>query len=705
MKRIASKIADTFNRCSADVWTAAVLFAVGAAAAMVYNATWGGVPLFWQNTTFMQGIMWSCGHGFENPMVSDIPGLEPFLDSRTDCFDCAAIPENVRVLPHDTRGMSFEEIDAYHPQDQFPGFLAWQRYHFYLVWAVTLCWWAMGSVCWSALTPLCGLLYGAAVAAAYGLFRLGMRRPLALLCAMLFLVSPLHLQMVPHIRDYAKAPFILSALLIMGCLIKYPMRARWVLLLSAACGALTGIGVGFRTDLAICVPAFIVVALVFLPGPLRSTALWRVLAATVFMAAFILAGYPVLVEVFKESGHFAHVTLLGFLKYCDDRLGVGAPLYHLGDPYTDFYLANVVQSYMHRIHGVMPPTHVMMPEYHEATQRFLSEYLKVFPADIVLRAYASVLRVLDEMHPHLYHPWPAGITNQFLCRLYEARAALLDHLPGGGRYYAGAALILLASRNLRWAFAALFLLLYFAGYPAMQFNLRHAFHLEFLSLWATAFLLQAVWIAARRRNTHEDFSAKPVRRYRGVLARVVIFLVGAAAIIVTPLAVLRPYQHEQLGRLIDGVTHATLQQLPVLRDPAPPSDVLFRLPGFAAVETLPPDDAQWPTHYEYLAVELENRETDVPVTFVYNAEDREHFDYTRTVIVPANPATAGPTRLYFPLYYSREARFVGVSVPAALQDRVKGFYRVAGAEKTPLWLTLILPTDGTSQVRHQTFTR
>jgi len=75
------------------------------------------------------------------------------------------------------------------------------------------------------------------------------------------------------------------------------------------------------------------------------------------------------------------------------------------------------------------------------------------------------------------------------------------------------------------------------------------------------------------------------------------------------------------------------------------------------------------------------------------------------VTAAISPGQNGPTRLYFPLYYSRSARFLGVRLPARFQDRVSGFYRVAGAEHIPLWLTLILPPDWESLPRHQSFTR
>ncbi len=704
---------------------AALLFVAGAAAAMVYNATCGWTPKYWQNTTFMQALMWVCGHGFENPMVSDVPGLGPFLDSRTDCFDCAQIPEDVRVLPRDTSGMSFEEIDAYHPQKQFPGFLAWQRYHLYLVLSVLALWKVFG-VCWSAVGALCGLLYGISTVAGYGLFRLCMRRWLALVFALLLMVSPIHLEMVPQVRDYSKAAFLLTALFLMGCMIRYTLRAPALLLLSALCGAVIGLGLGFRTDVAIAAPAFIVVALAFLPGGLKKTAPRRLLAVLLFCAALAGAGWPIWAALSNETGHFAHVSLLGFLRTCDARLGVGSGWYHLGDPYTDFYTGNLVQSYAHRMHGAMPPTHLLMPAYHEATNLYLKEYAARFPADIVMRAYASVVGVLDEMHPKAGRPWPAGITNQFLQRLYEVRAAVVDHLPGGGRYYAAAGLLVIAAYNLRWAFATLFLLLYFGGYPGTQFFPRHYFYLEFLSLWFTGLLLQQGLLALCwpfRKKIDPAGSTDPAgatdpadapapppmpMSFRRRAAGMAGFALIAAGGVGSLLFGARFYQHFTVGELAGAVAAAQLETLDarVVSAPMAGGAPNILLPGFADHANPPAAQAGLPTQYEYLVVEVAPGPEAVPITFVYEAENTEHFDYTRTLRAPASSAQ-GNTRIYFPLYYHQDARFKGLHVPAEHLARIAAVHRMAPADAKaiPIWPTLTLPPNWESLPRYQSPTR
>lgn len=689
-----------------EVRNTLLVFLLGAAAAMAYSATWGGKPEFWQNTTFMQGLTWVCGHGWRNPNVYQVPGLNEFLDTTTDCLDCGAFPKDLALLPEDTANLSWEVIQAYHPQPQFAGFLPWQRYHLYLVLAVTACWWAFG-VCWSALLPLSGLLYGSTCALGYGIFRLGMNRAFALAGSLLLITSPLHLQMAPHLRDYAKAPFTLAVLLCLGLLIRQARSTRSTLFLAGLAGAAIGIGMGFRTDIFIALPVAVATVVIFLPGTLRSTLLLRLAAGATVTGACVLTGFPILLETFRESGHFCHVALLGFLDFCNRRLGVASPMYQLGDPFSDFYMASIVQAYTQRTEGWMPPTWVMMPPYHDATKLFFHEYVRTFPADLIYRAWTAVLRVLDEMHPQASAPWPRGIDHPLLTRLFGVRSALVDHLPGGGRYHAAAALALLGARNLRWALGALCLVLYFAGYPSIQFNLRHAFHLEIFSVWASLFLGYAAWCGFRlwRSTPSGALFSKTVVKPAAIRVAVLAAIVLAAYAL--PLALLRPVQASRVGTLIHATENAARTRLPL--EPAAPVDGLIdaSIPGLGDTAVPLPGQEGLPLQFALLALEFTpgDQEAVVPVQFTYAAEHREHWDFTRTVEVPLAPGQTGPTRLYFPLYYGPENRFTGLRLPAAQWDRLQAVYRVEGASQVPLWMTLVLPPGWEAQPRYQTRTR
>lgn len=694
----------------ADAWRAGGIFVLGAVVAMVYAATWGGKPQFWQDTTFMQGLAWVCGQGWENLHVDDVPGLAAFLAHESDAFDCAAIPPDARVLPRDVSGMPWAEIDAYHPEPQFSGFLAWQRYHLYLVLAVTGLWWLFG-VSWSALLPLSGLLYGASCALAYGVFRLGMNRAFATAGALLVLSSPLHLQMAPHLRDYAKAPFTLAAVLLLGLLLRGAGGPRAGLLWCALCGAVAGVGIGFRTDTAVVIPAALVVALLFQAGGLRATWRLRLSGAGALLAAFAITGFPILVETAKESGHFCHVALLGFLAYCDQRLGVAAPLYDLGDPFSDFYLLSVVQAYQHRVDGTMPPSWVMMPPYHEATVGFFRHYVWTFPADVVFRAWTAVLRVLDEMRPDPAAPWPRNITNPALQGVFSLRAWGLDLVPGGGRHHAFAALVCLAAVAPRKALGAAFLLLWFAGYPSIQFNLRHAFHVEIFAIWVLLFPAFALWRGGVALRAAERFGPGGARvlpaAWPGHTARVAVVLAVLAAAYALPLAGLRAWQGAQVGALARATATAERVPLDTAARPLGGGWTRLAIPAVSDFAAPPAGQAGLPSHYRLLAVDVAPGATSGPVRlrFAYFAENREHWDFTREIAVPTDPAQDGPTTLYFPLHSSPENQFLGIDVPNAEVSRIAGVAQVTGADALPLWMTWRLPPDWEALPRHQVRTR
>jgi hypothetical protein len=83
-------------------------------------------------------------------------------------------------------------------------------------------------------------------------------------------------------------------------------------------------------------------------------------------------------------------------------------------------------------------------------------------------------------------------------------------------------------------------------------------------------------------------------------------------------------------------------------------------------------------HYALLALEFDAGALDeqVPVRFVFEAENTEHWDFTRTLQAPLRAGQEGPTRIYFPLYYGPDTRFVGLELPATQWARLQAVYRV-----------------------------
>ena len=152
------------RRRSIPLWAdcaIALLLFTGAAiwgAAHWKHSTAAGQPFYYQYY-FEPAVMIAFGMGFvvAQPQV---PAMVEFLWRRADRFSCDAILPGTKL---GTDGLF-----------QAP----WR----YLMFAVGYSWRLLG-VSWSGLGPLFGVLFGATIAAAYAIVRLGAGPLLALLCA------------------------------------------------------------------------------------------------------------------------------------------------------------------------------------------------------------------------------------------------------------------------------------------------------------------------------------------------------------------------------------------------------------------------------------------------------------------------------------------------------------------------------------------
>ena len=126
--------------------------------------------------------------------------------------------------------------------------------------------WKVTGVSWSRLAVLPGAFFGAVAALTYGVLRLGLSRPLALLAVLPSVISTPNFMIVPQLRDYAKGPFLLATILLMGALVMGSSDRRRVVWLSAIGGAVIGIGLGFRFDLIIAVPPFVLAVAFLVPA-------------------------------------------------------------------------------------------------------------------------------------------------------------------------------------------------------------------------------------------------------------------------------------------------------------------------------------------------------------------------------------------------------------------------------------------------------
>jgi hypothetical protein len=529
--------------------------------------------------------------------------------------------------------------------------------------------WRMLGISWKGMGPLFGLLFGIVIALAYGVFRLGMGRPIAVFCALALAISSTHLTNLPQLRDYAKAPFTLGLVLILGLLVTRPVTRSTVLLLAAAYGVVLGIGYGFRTDFLANLPILVIVLFAFLDGGVTKNLALKAAASVAFLATFIVVSWPASSTVYQKGGCQWHVALLGLQSPFDEPLRIAPAPYDFGYAYSDGYIDWTVSGYAHRMRPASRRPAFCSHEYDVESGRYLRDIVTSFPADLMARAYGSVLQVADLPFLSWFSPAKVWITP-----FYEARATFLRPKIGWGIYIVAAALVLAAAASFRLGLFLLFFLAYFGGYPALQFQTRHHFHLEFMTWWAFGFVVYQVVAAAwRLRHTRPERKAivDGVRRSTA-------FALTAAVLVVGALSAARWYQRTRALHLFTAYIAAPKTPLEL-----PGGE----LPQVAASE--------WP---QFLEVDLNERACGPrpAVTFRYNVTPVDG-DLSRTFTVNRPAPTAGLTRIFLPVF----SLFKRLEFSDDRPGCVVGAYRVADLRPFPLLLGLMLSPDWNTLPLHQ----
>jgi hypothetical protein len=617
--------------------------------------------------TFAAAVALTCGHGFIDVQPLP-PALEEFVTLKRETFDCAALPAELPpVTPSLTQGL--------------------YRYLMSTVAAV----WTVRGISWSVLSPLFGLVYGATLAAAYGLFRLGMGRVIAMAMTAVLAVSAIQLGYLPSLRDYAKAPFILGLMLLMGRFVVGPRDGRRALATAAGFGVLLGIGFGFRNDLLIVIPPWIAAVLLSAPRTRNSVGL-KAACLAVSAAAFLLAAAPIL-AAYGRGSNTGHVALLGMMSAFDAPLGVAGSIYEWGHGYSDELVATMVTS--RTTHATGEAIAYLSPAYDRAAAGYVLAIARDFPADVVVRAFASVVRVLDfpfTIGVHI-NAIPHGFGTPAVLGFYHVQQGVLRLLDGSGVIVMLAALVIVAARHPPAAVGLLAALLYFAGYPALQFHARHFFHLEFIAWGALGFLMQQAVDAARRRAP-----AWPPPRV--MIRRVATFAVVMLTVTFGSVAGLRAYQGSHLDNLIARrYLGAAREPLPTELRPAPHGRTLIALPTLwqGAAQAEPVDAA-------YLVAELSKancRSPYVTVTVRYEAGIAKH-DFSRGIDARVDPA-GGSTVLFIPVYRLGQASaLAGLELATEDVACLASLSRVAARELPNLLVGLNLTQNWRAATLHQT---
>lgn len=609
----------------------------------------GGTQSFYQEY-FEPAVMAACGRGFVSA-VQVPPALDDFLHQRTDSFDCAQLPADAPLNPASS---------------------VYQYAWFYLMWMVAL-FWKIAGISWSGMAPLFGALFATVIVLAYVIFRLAVPAWIASAAAAALTISILHLTNLPHLRDYAKAPFMLALFLILVWIVTHPPAPRQLFAWCAAYGLVLGVGYGFRTDFLASIPPLLVTVIAFLPGFRPRELAAKVGAVAAAMAIFTVVAWPAIAYVTRHGGCQWHVVLLGLDRGHVDNLGLTPSYYQWLTEYSDEYQVAAVNSASRRTG--QPTAVYCTSEYDAASGAYLVSIASRFPADIYTRALASISRVMDLP----FYLWTDNDASIKRSRLGE----FLTYVAGSARLAVIVAVLAIGAVQLRWGLFAVFAVAYFGSYPSMQFAPRHFFHLEFLGWWAMAFTFWQAVRLLRSRGTIDGLMPLPRLARRGLA-----FGVAVAIAFLLPLPIVRAYHDRSVAAVTEALL--TAPRVPVVVTSAA-GGVDLRLENGETLDRVP--DATETAMLD-VRIDLERCPAGVPLALQYDSVD-PFMDFSGPVR-PQPPDAVIQTWLV-PIF----AGFRGLSLGDAPAGCLKSVERLQSVKGLPVLPTLTLPADWRDLPKHQ----
>ncbi len=626
-----------------DLYIALALFVVSWATAAFYLPAFrasGGHGEFYQEE-FAPAVLSACGRGYVSITGDSAPrSLGDFLQRRVDTFDCRDLPAHVETAQLSIMQAAFK----------------------YLMMSAALVWRVTG-VSWKSVDIVLSLMFAVSITAGYAALRSAAGPVLSAVGSLFWLISPMHLGNLPHLRDYSKTPYFLLTLVAMGVVVRERRLARLVLA-GALFGLVQGIGFGMRTDVILNFAPFLLVLFVAGARRMVEDLPAKIACAVAAVLMFAVVGWPILRAYGGESEGLSHVALLGLMTPFDEPLGIRRAAYDVGYLYNDSFAAAEVDGYWARTRRGATSTSPAAVPYATASRTYYRTLATTFPGDFLTRMAGSIIQTLNLPFGITYGRAPAG-AGGVLAALGEWRTRLMLSLIGTGPLVALALLFIVGVANLRDGIVGLGLFVFWTAYPFIQFHGRHTFHLEFLVIAG----FMALFSLAARSAISFWRGARPaplaVARAAGLLAAAVLMSVIA-------IAVGRAVQEPQVRALLERYEDAPIQPLRV--------DALFDPPA-----------GQARMQQAMIAVEA-SCPAPVSVTVRYDAPaDR---DFTRTMQVPAS------ARVFMPVYANEvatggSARFTGIDGPACVRaSRIRGIDQV-------LWIDAVLTPGWRQQPLHQ----
>ncbi len=545
-----------------------------------------------------------------------------------------------------------------------------------------------------------GLMFGITLILAYLIFRLGMGKIFASLCTLGFLISTNHLNnLLPSItRDYIKGPILMLIILLLGILIistAYPKRLVDITVLLAIAA---GFGSLVRPDIMIVIPFVLVVLFLFLPGFSWVHIKIKISLALVFICLFIvLNNYVCPVCKQDTGGGYANFyPIVGSLTPFDDHLGITRSGYDWGYLYLDQYdFADVITTKKFLLPNPSTSSGNLISRYKpKDSTDFLVKLIPLFPSDFLSRAYASIVNVL-ELPYNMVLP-PQGIENDSIQTMYKIREDLLNALWGKGVLLFVIAYLILLFMDIRFALFYAFLVIYFGGYPAIQYQGRHSFYLEFIG-WMNLGIIGYQIIQFFRKIIKRNITLNQFKTWSSLklniltlenTKKILIVLLSLLCLWI-PLYTLRRVQTIQLQRIINEYQQAKKEEIPTTRIQQANGMILLMDTKYSQ-QNVDPENLK---NILYMATFNQNSPTCrfIPINIRYSSTGIAiRYDFSRSITLSVPEQNEhNPIDIYFPLYYDNTAAPpLGIEIAPEQLECFENLSYIRDTYKLPMILTL-----------------
>lgn len=647
-------------------------------------------------------VMVACGHGFTRPAVES-PALRNFLFRQRQSVTCAEVDGGDRLAPLAIAQSERHAIVA-------AGFAL-----------------RAAGLSWDTLDAYLGGLFGVTIVLAYGLLRQLVAPALAFAGATALIWSS-QVTALLSFRDFGKAPMFFSAWLVLAGVIRAgrdPRRAR-LYLWAAAAGVVIGVGLGFRIDLMICVPAFVIAIFFVLPGADLPALRSKAIAVVLFAITLIGAGWPVLRSA-SEGSNSSHFLVLGLMQPFTQELGLEAPAYDLGAIYSDTFGVTLIAAHAGLVSRDPQRLILGSAAYDAAGGALLSDVARHFPADVLTRALAATARVLEAPFTGTSRsdylqiaPLNTSTTARFIGR---ARGLALRSMEGRSVWLAVVVLLILSWHSWRLGVWSTAFVLYFAGYSMLQFSRRHTFHLDLIAIGICLFAVQLILVEGPRAlgRWRTPSSSVPLTATRASRSWGIACVVLLGATLLVALWGARWWQQGHVRGLLDSTLAGAWDDVAAKPEPLMPSllidggvrpmwqpivagdadrwksGVLFRVPR--PVRSGEPVSYQHGQQTEYVRVELRPgcQSNVVSMVTAYSGSDPTPYrEYTRLFNIPVDDGSE-PSRLLVPVFYHDGpdwTRFDGIAVPNDQVGCLASISRARAPEAVPFpILTAVMGPD------------